>query len=313
MPSAHHSNSYFARLHDALGTLELNDLEAQEELKEVEEESDKTVAGLYGITDEELKEVKKTLRVLKGEDVMEPNIAAVLRHFESIREHIKQILSHVIKGGWVDYSEEEKILAEEFNDAKVQFERIRDKQQFDVNLRSIEKIPSTWAKEKAFLRMLDIECDKAIGVLESIATPLSKDELDKLTALREELEKLSEVLPDINYERNLKEAIEEYEKGDYLASALISGRVIIYALNQIPGGKDEERVEVFKEKGIIGKGKEGEAVRKSIIKASRSARNFLTHNIKGFPAPSEALSLLGDAIVILKLVGKVLEEEKIEK
>jgi len=48
---------------------EQNDLEVREELKEVEEEIDKTVAGLYGITDEELEEVKKTLGILKGEDV----------------------------------------------------------------------------------------------------------------------------------------------------------------------------------------------------------------------------------------------------
>jgi len=87
--------------------------------------------------------------------------------------------------------------------------------------------------ESHVLRTIDMECDKAIGVLESIATPLSKDELDKLTALRKELEKLSDVLSDINYERNLKEAIDEYEKGDYFASALISSRVIIYAVNQI--------------------------------------------------------------------------------
>jgi len=48
---------------------EQKDLEAQEGLKEVEGEIDKVVAGLYGITDEELEEVKKTLGVLKGEDV----------------------------------------------------------------------------------------------------------------------------------------------------------------------------------------------------------------------------------------------------
>jgi len=45
---------------------EQKDLEAQEELKEVEEEIDKIVAELYGITDEELEEVRKTLGVLKG-------------------------------------------------------------------------------------------------------------------------------------------------------------------------------------------------------------------------------------------------------
>ena len=48
---------------------EQKDLKVREELKEVEEEVDKTVAGLYGITDEELEEVKKTLRGLRGEEV----------------------------------------------------------------------------------------------------------------------------------------------------------------------------------------------------------------------------------------------------
>ena len=43
-------------------------MEAREELKEVEEEVDRAVAGLYGITDEELEEVRKALRVLKGEE-----------------------------------------------------------------------------------------------------------------------------------------------------------------------------------------------------------------------------------------------------
>lgn len=42
------------------------DLQTREELKEVEEEIDKIVAELYGITGDELEEVKKTLRGLKG-------------------------------------------------------------------------------------------------------------------------------------------------------------------------------------------------------------------------------------------------------
>ena len=47
---------------------EQNDLQAREELKEAEERIYKAVAGLYGITDDELEEVKKTLGILKGED-----------------------------------------------------------------------------------------------------------------------------------------------------------------------------------------------------------------------------------------------------
>jgi len=38
-------------------------------LKEVKGEIDKAVAGLYGITDKELEDVRKTLGGLKGEDV----------------------------------------------------------------------------------------------------------------------------------------------------------------------------------------------------------------------------------------------------
>ena len=48
---------------------EQKDLEAREELEKVEGEIDKVVAELYGITDEELEEVRKTVRVLKGEEV----------------------------------------------------------------------------------------------------------------------------------------------------------------------------------------------------------------------------------------------------
>jgi methylase of polypeptide subunit release factors len=50
---------------------EQNDLVAQAELKKVEEEIDKTVAKLYGITDEELEEIKKTMKILKEGEVEE--------------------------------------------------------------------------------------------------------------------------------------------------------------------------------------------------------------------------------------------------
>jgi len=40
----------------------------REELKEVEGDVDKIGAKLDGIADEELEEVKETLRILKGED-----------------------------------------------------------------------------------------------------------------------------------------------------------------------------------------------------------------------------------------------------
>ena len=240
---------------------------------------------------------------------MDPDIAGVLRQFGLIKRHSGMLYQSVVKADFPDlYSDEVKSIVEEFGDAKIHFESIRYKQKFGIYLQSM--IFSEWLKVselKALLRKIDIECGKAIGVLESIFTPLSKDDLDKRTALREELEELSEVLPDINYERNLNVAIDEYEKRDFLASALISSRVIIYALAQIPGKSDEEKVKFLREKGIIEKDRKD--VHESIIKASRKARNFLSHDIKLFPTPSETLSLLGDAIGILERVSKVLKEE----
>lgn len=50
---------------------EQDDLAVQDELKKVEGEIDKTVAELYGISKEELEEIKKTLRILKEGEVEE--------------------------------------------------------------------------------------------------------------------------------------------------------------------------------------------------------------------------------------------------
>lgn len=256
---------------------------------------------------------------------MEPDIAGVLKQFESIKKHANQLYQNLEKAINLEpssinplvvhsYHEEVESLVEDFKNAKTLFDMIKYKQKFDTYLRYIEiteRIDSLGSgKQKALLRKLDIECDKAIGVLESIATPLSKEELDKLTSLRKELEKLSGIL-DINYGRNFLEAINEYEKEDYLASALISSRVIIYALEQIPGKTDEVKVKFLQEREIIEKGRKD--VHESIIKASRKARNFFSHDIKVFPTPSEALSLLSDAMGILEKVSKFLKEVEIEK
>ena len=178
---------------------------------------------------------------------MEPYVAGVLKQFESIKKHADQLYQNLEKAINIDqssinllavysYHEEVESLVEDFKNAKTLFDMIKYKQKFDTYLQNIEiteRISNVGSGEqKALLRKLDIECAKAIGVLESIATPLSKEELDKLTSLRKELEKLSGIL-DINYERNFLEAINEYEKEDYLASALISSRVIIYALGGV--------------------------------------------------------------------------------
>ena len=72
-----------------------------------------------------------------------------------------------------------------------------------------------------------------------------------------------------------------------------------------------QKVKFLQEREIIEKGRKD--VHESIIKASRKARNFFSHDIKVFPTPSEALSLLSDAMGILEKVSEFLKEVKIEK
>ncbi|MCK4732925.1 MAG: hypothetical protein KAT65_10760 [Methanophagales archaeon] len=114
---------------------------------------------------------------------MEPDIAGVLRQFESIKKHAKLIRQSIIRDIYSQHDPEEEVvsLVEDFKDAKTHFDMIKYKQKFDTYLRTIN-IPERIYKletgeQKALLRKIDIECDKALGVLESIATPLSKDEL----------------------------------------------------------------------------------------------------------------------------------------
>jgi methylase of polypeptide subunit release factors len=69
----HSQLSYLSKkAHDlAKRYYEENDLVAKEELKRIEEEINKTVAQLYGITDEELEEIRKCLMILKGGEISE--------------------------------------------------------------------------------------------------------------------------------------------------------------------------------------------------------------------------------------------------
>lgn len=246
--------------------------------------------------------------------LMKLNAVDVFREFESVKSQANQ-LRQSLGDSLFGPSDELENLVEGYKDAKMHFGGIAYERNIGVYLRDIEikgKDYSGIHKQKALLGEIEVECNKAIDALESGGTPLSKDDLDKLTALKEQLEELLEVLPDANCEMNLKEAIDEYQRGAYLASALISSRVILYALSQIRGEFAEEKVQFLREEGII----EGDSkdVHESLIRANRRARNFFSHDISVFPSASDALSLLGDAIEIFEIVSRVVKaEESLEK
>jgi hypothetical protein len=242
--------------------------------------------------------------------LMKRDAAEVLGAFESIKSQAKQ-LRKSLRDSLFGPIEELENLVEAYKDAKLHFGGIASEQNIGVYLRDIElkgRDYSAVYKQKALLSEIDVECDKAIGALESMAAPLSEDDLDKLAALKEHLETLSEVLPDINYEINVNEAINEYERGAYLASALISGRVILYALNQIRGESAEKKVRFLREKGLIEQDRKD--VYESILNANKRARDLYSYDITMFPSSSDALLLLDDAIGILGIVSNVSEVAK---
>jgi predicted nucleic-acid-binding protein len=158
-------------------------------------------------------------------------------------------------------------------------------------------------RAKSILNTIEIRCQGAIGALERIISPLSKEDSDRISSLKVQVKKLSDKLPNIYFEMNMEEAIEECEKGHFLASALISGRVIIYTLSKIPGKEIDDKIKTLIEKEVINK--ERKDVIELVMKAAKKARNFFSHNIEITPPPSDALSLLGDAVNLLELYIKL--------
>lgn len=225
----------------------------------------------------------------------EADIAGLIEQFKSIGQMTVNLSKACSAGNLLDYRSEFNALVEEYEDSRRHFDKIKGDSKIDLKI--IYSINMDSELRKVLIQM-PIECNKALGVLNKLASPaLTPDEIDKLNSLRQELEKIS---IDVNYEKNLEEAIKEHEQGHYLASALISSQVIIYSLDKIPGGTDEEKLEFLKSNKKIGAGRKDEE--SQFLKASRIARNFFSHRIDTFPSPEEALSLLSDCVRIVKLV-----------
>lgn len=247
---------------------------------------------------------------------MEPKAAGLLRKFESIKRHAQRVLDTL------DRFEAAQIQAPIKHD--IPYEIIREVRYLEPHkVEETKKILEQYRKSspdvheivkisiphisdpidienaKGALHQISIECDNVIGALNALITPLLPEDADKLTNLRAEISSLTTKL-DVNYETNLSEAIKEYENRHYLASALITGRVIIYILEQIKVGRPiDEKIKFLQDKNIIEKGTKGEEVKAFIMKASKKARNIFSHNIDRFAQPSDALGMLGDSVKLL--------------
>ena len=154
---------------------------------------------------------------------------------------------------------------------------------------------------RAALRQIIVMLDSAIGFVGEAKSNLSAEEKDTLGYLRKETIEVCRNL-DINFEKNLTLAIESAEAGDFLGSALITSRIIAFVLDRIDGKEINDKIATLIAIGAMKEDRDD--VNQSILKANKKVRNFLTHRIDTLADASDALSLLGDCIKILKLYTK---------
>jgi hypothetical protein len=171
---------------------------------------------------------------------------------------------------------------------------------------------------KAFLSPEDIDfvlsmvakaergCSIIISVCEDLMKPnIPPASIDRLNQLLAEVEKIEKDLPaeEIFLADNIRMAIQEYEQGHFLASALIASRVIVYVFENIPSEeaqKDrfQQKLQTLIKKGVIDKDRKDE--QELFLKAAVHARHYLSHNIKIFPQVEQALSLISSAVTFCK-------------
>jgi len=254
----------------------------------------------------------KSIGLLKGFETTRSRSQAIYQDIERLHDTIIEAYARAPFSGLsllcsqVRFDESEKI-----NETKIILSEFRDlmKDASDIiGMETTIQDPHSLADAKGVLTQICIECDMAIGILSASILPISSEDMDKLGKLRKELSEVGASL-DINYEKNLSEAILEQEKGHFLASALITARVINYTLDQIEGRNIDEKIKNLRDKGIIKKvEKEKTDEEEFIIKANKKARNIFSHDIKIFANPSESLSMLGDCVRLLRMCGVALRQ-----
>ncbi len=170
------------------------------------------------------------------------------------------------------------------------------------------KLPELTTEPAATLsRQLIAACDEAVGFASSAKSPLSPQEADRLNHIRKETDEVCRNL-DIHFRKNLELATKHYERGDFLGSALITSRIIAYVLAQFEGKTIEAKISFLEKNDLLEKNRED--VKQSMIKADKNARDILAHRIDTYADPSDASSLLGDCLKVLRIYVKFLESKE---
>lgn len=233
----------------------------------------------------------------------EADIAGLYQQLKEIVTFTESIKNIAKEGSYTfsNVSTDVEALVDEYDNARPLFERIKGNTTVTMEYIGLPSRPEMRDVREMLIK-LPIECMKVMAVLEKLSHPrISEKDISELHSLRGELEKISSKI-DVNIDKNIEMAIDEYETGHYLSSALLSSRVIVSELDKVKGKSDEETIKELKDSGKI-KNKRKDTIAQ-LIKASKLSRHFLSHNPNIFAEPDEALSLLSDCIRIVKLVNE---------
>ncbi len=233
--------------------------------------------------------------------LMKRDAEDVMCEFESIK-HQANRLRQSQRDSLFGPSEELQVLVETYKDAKLHFGQIISEQEIGVYLRDFELKGNDYSavyKQKALLKEIEGECDRAIGVLESMVSPFSKEELEQLLVLKQRLRALRGSI-EVSYEYHLAEALNEYERGMHLASALIACRAILFALQQRFGEPLNETMHAAQQNKPEGTAPRDRAT--AALAAYQRAQTFFSNNLTFIPTSAEALALLSDAFDLADLL-----------
>ena len=240
------------------------------------------------------------------------DIFGLYNQFLSIKESIDNLQEIITNdrtlGPLYRDLESMKNLLRSYENARINIESIRTSIDFSLDMMIIPEKSFDQAETEGILYLIKTQCEKALGVLKSkISVKLTEKQKDQLNFIRKEIK---EIDLDLKYNKNIELTITHLEKGDYLASALITSRIIVYLFDQIPKDNSENSKEKIKSKikylisrGIIDKKQKDQKER--IFKYVNSARNYLVHELSYFPEFSDCVTLLGDCVNILKILKKV--------
>ena len=225
-------------------------------------------------------------------------IIALLSQFKSIYRSVDELLRQEIRAVIGPFLLQRIIgVIRSYEEARARFSWLAGSEA--PTLAYIDEAEAGKAPLKS-LERLKHECEMAVTFLESLLYELTPDEVDKLNSLRNELNSIKAI--DLGIHLHLENALMEYENRHYLSVAILSGKVIVYVLEQIRGKSYEEKLKELESRNILPKD-----LKADFLNAAKRARNYYTHNIDTSPVASDALDMLAKSFQFANILKKYRE------